>query len=125
VPFMQCGDLVSALQMLEENDADYVFPVASYPSAIQRALRQLPNGRMEPFYSQYASTRTQDLEPAYYDAGQFYWGRVQAWLEGKNIHRYGMGLAIPGWRVVDIDNAEDWQRAELMVAAFNGANRAT
>jgi len=32
---------------------------------------------------------------------------------------------IPGWRVVDIDNAEDWQRAELMVAAFNGTNRAT
>jgi hypothetical protein len=24
---------------------------------------------------------------------------------------------------VDIDNTEDWQRAELMYAAFNGANR--
>ena len=77
---------------------------------------------MEPFYSQYASTRTQDLEPAYYDAGQFYWGRAQAWLDGKNIHQHGMGLVIPSWRVVDIDNAEDWQRAELMYAAFNGAN---
>ncbi|MGZ8157559.1 MAG: pseudaminic acid cytidylyltransferase [Methylobacter sp.] len=123
VPFMQCADLVAALQMLEENGADYVFPVAAYPSAIQRALRQLPNGLMEPFYSQYASTRTQDLEPTYYDAGQFYWGRVHAWLDGKNIHQHGMGLVIPSWRVVDIDNAEDWHRAELMFAAFNGANR--
>lgn len=123
VPFMQCGDLVAALQMLEKNDADYVFPVAAYPSAIQRALRQLPSGLMEPFYSQYASTRTQDLEPAYYDAGQFYWGRVHAWLDGKNIHQHGMGLVIPSWRVVDIDNEEDWQRAELMFAAFKGANR--
>jgi len=123
VPFMQNADLVAALHRLETGDADYVFPIATYPSAIQRALRQLPNGLMEPFYSQYASTRTQDLEPAYYDAGQFYWGRVQAWLEGKNIHQHGMGLVIPSWRVVDIDNAEDWQRAELMAAAFNGANR--
>lgn len=123
VPFMQSTDLVAALQMLETNDADYVFPVAAYPSAIQRALRQLPNGLMTPFYSQYASTRTQDLEPAYYDVGQFYWGRSQAWLEGKNVHQYGMGLLIPSWRVVDIDNAEDWQRAELMVAAFKDANR--
>jgi len=125
VPFMQCGDLVTALQMLEEKNADYVFPVATYPSAIQRALRQLPSGLMEPFDSQYASTRSQDLEPAYYDAGQFYWGRAQTWREGKNIHQHGMGLVIPNWRVVDIDNEEDWQRAELMVAAFNGANRST
>ena len=123
VPFMQSADLVSALRLLETNNAGYVFPVADFPSAIQRALRQLPSGLMEPFYSQYASTRTQDLEPAYYDAGQFYWGRAQTWLEGKNIHQHGMGLVIPSWRVVDIDNAEDWQRAELMYAAFNSANR--
>lgn len=122
VPFLQSVDLATALQMLEANDADYVFPVAAYPSAIQRALRQLPNGLMEPFNSQYASTRTQDLEPAYYDAGQFYWGRAQAWLEGKIVHQHGMGLVIPSWRVVDIDNAEDWYRAELMHAAFNDAN---
>ncbi|MDI1293631.1 MAG: pseudaminic acid cytidylyltransferase [Methylobacter sp.] len=123
VPFMQSTDLVAALQMLETNDTDYVFPVAAYPSAIQRALRQLPNGLMAPFYSQYASTRTQDLELAYYDVGQFYWGRSQAWLEGKNVHQYGMGLVIPSWRVVDIDNTEDWHRAELMYAAFKDANR--
>lgn len=123
VPFMRSADLIAALHLLETRKAGYVFPVADFPSAIQRALRQLPNGLMEPFYSQYASTRTQDLEPAYYDAGQFYWGRAQTWLEGKNIHQYGMGLVIPSWRVVDIDNAEDWQRAELMYTAFNGANR--
>lgn len=122
VPFMQSADLIAALHRLEGCDADYVFPIAAYPSAIQRALRQLPNGLMEPFYSQYVSTRTQDLEPAYYDAGQFYWGQVQAWLAGKNIHQHGVGLEIPSWRVVDIDNTEDWQRAELMLAAFNGAN---
>ncbi len=125
VPFMQGADLVTALHMLETNDVGYVFPVAAFPSAIQRALRQLPNGLMEPFNRQYTSTRTQDLEPAYYDAGQFYWGRAQTWLEGKNVHQYGMGLVIPGWRVVDIDNEEDWQRAELMVAGFNDANRST
>ncbi|MDO9139749.1 MAG: pseudaminic acid cytidylyltransferase [Methylobacter sp.] len=121
VPFMQCADLAAALHKLEAGNADYVFPIAAYPSAIQRALRQLPNGLMEPFYSQYASTRTQDLEPAYYDAGQFYWGRAQAWLAEKNIHQHGAGLEIPSWRVVDIDNTEDWQRAELMLAAFNSA----
>lgn len=122
VPFLQGTDLVTALHMLETNGVGYVFPVAAYPSAIQRALRRLPNGLMAPFYSQYATTRTQDLEPAFYDAGQFYWGFAQTWLEGKIIHQYGAGLIIPSWRVVDIDTIEDWQRAELMYAAFNDAN---
>lgn len=122
VPFLQEADLVSALRMLEEGDAGYVFPVTAYPSAIQRALRQLPDGKMEPFYSQYATVRTQDLEPAFYDAGQFYWGLAQTWLEGKVIHMHGTGLVIPDWRVVDIDTHEDWRRAELMYTAFNQGN---
>jgi pseudaminic acid cytidylyltransferase len=125
VPFLQEADLVSAMHMLETGSADYVFPITAYPSAIQRALRQLPSGLMEPFYSQYVTTRTQDLEPAFYDAGQFYWGRAQAWLAGKTIHPHGAGLVIPGWRVVDIDTHEDWQRAELMYTAFNDGNRPT
>jgi pseudaminic acid cytidylyltransferase len=120
VPFLQEADLASALHLLETNDAGYVFPIAAYPSAIQRALRQLPDGKIEPFYSQYATIRTQDLEPAYYDAGQFYWGRAQTWLEGKVLHQHAVGMIIPDWRVVDIDTHEDWQRAELMYAAFNG-----
>jgi CMP-N-acetylneuraminic acid synthetase len=108
--------------MFETSDAGYVFPIAAYPSAIQRALRQLPDGRIEPFYSQYATIRTQDLEPAFYDAGQFYWGHAQTWLDGKVIHQHAVGMIIPDWRVVDIDTHEDWQRAELMYAAFSGGN---
>lgn len=124
VPLLQRADLVNGLRMLETCEAGYVFPVTSYPSAVQRALRQLPNGSMKPFYSQYAATRTQDLEPAFYDAGQFYWGFAQTWLEGKIIHQHGTGLIIPSWRVVDIDTDGDWQRAELMYAAFSDQNRA-
>lgn len=124
VPFLQESDLMAALRMLETGGADCTFPVAAYPSPIQRALRLLPNGLMEPFYSQYAMTRTQDLEPAFYDAGQFYWGLAETWLVGKVAHKYGAGLVIPNWRVVDIDTPEDWQRAELMFTAFNDGNAA-
>jgi len=122
VPFLQASDLVNALSLLEMKATGYVFTITEFPSAIQRALRQLPSGSMEPFYSQYTSTRTQDLEPAYYDAGQFYWGFAQTWIEKKTLHKYGVGLVIPSLRVVDIDTKEDWQRAELMYAVFSDAN---
>ena len=121
VPLIQPDDLVQSLHLLEQGKADYVFPVAPYPSAPQRALRQTPGGLMEPINSQYVLTRTQDLEPAFYDAGQFYWGRTSTWLDQIAIHGNGAGLVIPAWRVVDIDTEEDWRRAELVFKALESA----
>ncbi|MBY0575392.1 MAG: pseudaminic acid cytidylyltransferase [Gallionellaceae bacterium] len=119
VPFIQVDDLKRALEQLQASQAAYSFPVTEFPSAIQRALRRLPNGQMQPLYPEYELTRTQDLEPAYHDAGQFYWGKPDAWLTNNKIHRSGIGLPIPNWRVVDIDTPDDWVRAEILYAAFN------
>lgn len=119
VPFISTVDLEQAYQQLESSGAHYVFPVTGFPSPIQRALRRLSNGSVMPFQPEYAATRTQDLEPGYFDVGQFYWGRRDAWLDGLNIHLNGTTLVIPEWRVVDIDTLADWERAELLYAAFS------
>ena len=119
VPFLQTADLRQALELLEKGGADYAFPVAAFASPIQRALRRLPDGRVQPFRPEYVQTRSQDLEPAYHDAGQFYWGRTEAWLASRSVHANGVGLVIPHWRVVDIDTQEDWERAELLYRALS------
>jgi len=122
VPFIQQGDVKSALRLLEgDASAEYSFPITEFPSAIQRALRRKESGLVEPFYPEHELTRTQDLEPAYHDAGQFYWGHERAWLNNPKIHKSGIGLVIPSWRVVDIDTLEDWQRAEVIHQALFGA----
>lgn len=117
VPFLMVKDLVQTLELLSTCDAAYAFPVTEFPSAIQRALRRLPDGRMTPFNPDFELTRTQDLEPSYHDAGQFYWGKAQSWLTNNRVHASGVGLVIPSWRVVDIDTLADWERAELLYAA--------
>jgi N-acylneuraminate cytidylyltransferase len=119
VPFIQVDDLKAGLKLLKASGADYCFPITEFPSAIQRALKRGQDGRMAPFNPEYELTRTQDLEPAYYDAGQFYWGEARAWLTNTKLHSGGVGLAIPGWRVVDIDTHEDWARAELIYHALS------
>ena len=118
VPFISTNDLRTAHKQLVSTDADYVFPVTCFPSPIQRALRRLSDSTVRPFYPEHAATRTQDLEPGYFDVGQFYWGRKQAWLDGLNIHLNGATLVIPEWRVVDIDTPADWERAELVYSAL-------
>jgi pseudaminic acid cytidylyltransferase len=119
VPFIKIEDLRGALALLTKGEADYCFPVTEFPSAIQRALRLLNDGKTQPYYPQFETTRTQDLDPAYYDAGQFYWGKANAWLKNPKIHSSGVGYVIPNWRVVDIDNPDDWQRAEVIARTVN------
>ncbi len=82
-------DIQQAHDVLERGDSAYVFPVTTFPSPIQRALRRGSDGVTRPFYPEYVSARTQDLEPAYYDAGQFYWGAAQAWVDGLSVHNNG------------------------------------
>jgi pseudaminic acid cytidylyltransferase len=112
VPFIEIEDLKESWAMLNRSDADYCFPVAEFPSAIQRAMKRDEHGRTLPFYPQYELVRTQDLEKAYHDAGQFYWGSKRAWLTNPRVHSSAIGYKIPGWRVVDIDTEDDWERAE-------------
>jgi N-acylneuraminate cytidylyltransferase len=72
------------------------------------------------FQPEHFQTRSQDLEEAWHDAGQFYWGRAEAWLADKPL--FGPGSApviLPRHRVQDIDTQEDWERAELMFEALN------
>jgi pseudaminic acid cytidylyltransferase len=118
VPFISTEDLRAAHAQLTASGAHYVFPVTGFPSPIQRALRRLPDGTVRPFQPEHAATRTQDLEPGYFDVGQFYWGKATSWLAGMNIHLNGTTMVIPEWRVVDIDTPEDWERAELVYSAL-------
>lgn len=114
-PFIQKTDLAAAKALMDGNDADYCVPVTSFPFPIQRAVRLTREGRMEMFAPDRLTTRSQDLEEAYHDAGQFYWGRTGAVLDDVPI--FGsrtVPLIIPRWRVQDIDTPEDWERAELL-----------
>ena len=64
-------------------------------------------------------TRTQDLISAYFDVGQFYWAHKQRWLRNNNIHRGATAIVIPKWRAIDIDDLDDWQRAEMLYKITN------
>jgi N-acylneuraminate cytidylyltransferase len=119
-PFVRADDLRRGLAVLEGTGADFAFSVTSFAFPIQRAIRMTPSGRVEMFQPEHFQTRSQDLEEAWHDAGQFYWGRAEAWLADKPL--FGPGSApviLPRHRVQDIDTQEDWERAELMFEALN------
>jgi len=118
-PFLEAGDLKKAYELLVHHQAGYSFPVVEFNSAIQRALKIRPDGRLAMFNPELSQARTQDLEPAYHDVGQFYWGKPEVFKKMVPIFsEEAVPLRIPSWRVVDIDTEEDWQRAELIYKAL-------
>ena len=118
-PFVRPEDLRRGLVAMEQGDCAYALAVTTFPFPIQRAVRLDDEGRLEMFDPAQAEVRSQDLEEAWHDAAQFYWGRVEAWTGGAPIFtRASRGIAIPRSRVQDIDTPEDWDRAELMFRAL-------
>jgi len=118
-PFITPDDIRRGLELLQASQCDYAFSVTSYPFPIQRAIRITQSGRIEMFHPELFSVRSQDLEEAYHDAGQFYWGRAVAWQQGKTIFSpQAVPVILPRHQVQDIDTPEDWLRAELMFKAW-------
>jgi pseudaminic acid cytidylyltransferase len=118
-PFVSADDLRRGLALLTDTACDYAFSVTSYAFPIQRAIRVTADNRVEMFNPEHFNTRSQDLEDAYHDAGQFYWGRANAWLQEKMIFSpASIPVLLPRHRVQDIDTPEDWTRAEWMFKAL-------
>lgn len=114
-PFVRFEDITSAYNALITQQKNYAFPVTTFPFPIQRGVKRDENGNIEMFYPEHFASRSQDLEEAYHDVGQFYWGTKDAWLEGKPIFSdAATTIVLPRHLVQDIDTPEDWIRAELM-----------
>ena len=114
-PFVQCSDLRRGLELLDaDKDLDFAFPVTEFASSIFRGLK-IENERVQMFWPKHELTRTQDLQPAFHDVGQFYWGTASAYRRHTGIYSARSApIVIPGWRVQDIDTPTDWKRAEMM-----------
>ncbi|MDN0075826.1 pseudaminic acid cytidylyltransferase [Crenobacter sp. SG2303] len=118
-PFVSGDDIRRGLEIITNDDVDYAFSVTTYAFPIQRAIRITAEGRVEMFNPEHFNTRSQDLEEAWHDAGQFYWGRAEAWLQGRVIFSpASVPVPLPRHRVQDIDTPEDWVRAEWLFKAM-------
>ncbi|MFG6569718.1 pseudaminic acid cytidylyltransferase [Sulfitobacter sp. 1A13679] len=121
-PFIRPKDLREGLNALQRTDVDYAFSVTTYAFPIQRAIRITEDKRVAMFQPEHFATRSQDLEEAWHDAGQFYWGKAEAWLEERPLFgSASVPVPLPRYRVQDIDTVEDWERAELMRLALQQA----
>ncbi|MGQ5522532.1 pseudaminic acid cytidylyltransferase [Chitinimonas sp. PSY-7] len=122
-PFVQAKYLFAGFQaLMAQPDKAYAFSVTTFPFPVQRAIRLTADGCVDALYPEYRNTRSQDLEAAFHDAGQFYWGRAEAWLRGEVIFSpASLPVVLPRYLVQDIDTPEDWMRAEYLYSALQAS----
>ncbi|MFB9213687.1 pseudaminic acid cytidylyltransferase [Vibrio sinaloensis] len=113
-PFIRAEDICRGLDKLCSEECCYVFSATTFPFPIQRAIR-LRDEKVEMFDDAMLNIRSQDLEEAYHDAGQFYWGTSDAFQKGLPMFSsHSKVVLLPRKRVQDIDTFEDWEVAESM-----------
>ena len=114
-PFIKSHYLKSGLNQLINNDCDYVFPVTSFSYPIQTSFIVNADNTAQMLYPEFSLTRSQDLLEAWHDAGQFYWGKLESWIEEREILKSNIQiLRLPRKLVQDIDTFEDWEYAEAL-----------
>ena len=118
-PFVNYEHIQLGLKLLQEGDWHYVFSATTFAFPIQRAFEKKADGGLKMFSPEQFQTRSQDLPEAMHDAGQFYWGRADAWIENRKIFDYWSTVVqLPRWQVQDIDTPEDWAAAEVLQAVI-------
>ena len=112
-PFITADKLKKAVEDLKASDADTLIPVVRFSYPPQRAM-EIRDGHLVFRQPENLTKRSQDLEPHYHDAGQFYVTRTESFLKTNSLL---MGKILPlelsELEVQDIDNEVDWKLAEL------------
>ena len=117
VPLIKPKFLDQGLKVFKSGNWDYLFSAMKVNSP-HKYFSLGNSSKVEMLFPEFEHGRTQDLPLTYCDAGQFYWGKKDAWELGKPIFSSrSTVLEIPHGSVVDIDTADDWKKAELIFQA--------
>ena len=113
-PLIQPIKIKEAILKLDNHNG-YVFPAVRYSYPIWRSFSVDENRSVNLIYPEKIKERSQDLPVVWHDAGQFYWGNKDAWLDRlPMIDKYSRIVELLSWQVMDIDEEDDWQRAEFL-----------
>ena len=114
-PFIKIDDLKNGFAKIKTNRHDYVISVSKFEYPIHRAFTINKLDKIKKYSPSFLKKRSQDLDSVFFDAGIFYWSKYSNWINKKNIFSKKTSIIkIPRWRVQDIDDVDDWKRAEFL-----------
>lgn len=112
-PFVTAKKLKDSFMEVQEKKADALIPVVRFSYPPQRCFI-MNNGKLSYKWPEYMRSRSQDLEPFYHDAGQYYFWKINTFLENETAFlQKTIPYILDEVDVQDIDTLDDWKIAEL------------
>ena len=118
-PLIRVSDIKKGFKKIKKKNVKITFSITEYDYPIQRGLKLNKNGSIKIINKKYRYSHSQELEKCYHDAGQFYWAKTNSILNNiPTLSNNSLPIIIPNYRVVDIDNKNDWKKAEIAFKSF-------
>lgn len=112
-PFVTAEKLKEAMRLFHDTKSSLLIPVVQFSYPPQRAY-VIENNNLRFKWEEYRYMRSQDLEPFYHEAGQFYCYSIPDYLPAGGVIKENIiPYILPESEVQDIDTEEDWKMAEL------------
>ena len=110
----------SSFKIAKNNPERITISLGKYSHPIERAIRAEEDNSYVDCFPEFSGTRSQDLVPKFFDAGQFYWGRASIWNQKEKFTERN-GIVLKSYQFVDIDTEDDVVLAEnlLNLNTFN------
>ncbi len=122
-PFVTSQILIDTFNLLLKKNADSIIPISRFSYPIQRAFKINDKGFIEYIWPENIHKRSQDLLPAYHDAGQFCWINVTSFLKNKFLITDNTTfIELNELMAQDIDNESDWRIAEMKYSLMKKSN---
>lgn len=100
--------------IIERKNIEEVMSVARFGYPIERAVDMSSDGFITLRQPEHLNSLSNNLPPAYHDAGQFYWMRTASFMQQqKIILDKTIGYELLESETQDIDTDEDWLLAEI------------
>lgn len=123
-PLIEAADVTAAFALLDNTATKFAFSAVAFEFPIQRAFSLNDHAEPQMLQPEHRFTRSQDLQPMYHDAAQFYWGRRDAFMRGDHMFAsHAKAYVLPANQVRDLDTEEDWQIALALWQAKHTQHR--
>lgn len=113
-PFLTADVIDAVFHAFSQSESLFAFTATHFSYPVQRGFL-IESGVCTPLFENEFHRRSQDLERAFHDAGQLYWGSTDSWLTTDfRFDKNAMPVVIPQTEAWDIDTEEDWCIAEAI-----------
>lgn len=110
-PLIDYKKIREGYELIRNSNLSFVFSATSYSYPIQRSFF-LDQDLVKMFFPKEYNKRSQDLENSYHDAGQFYWGKTDSWINNEKVFSMNSKIIyLKPDSVQDIDTYDDLKLA--------------